>query len=59
MNALDFFPPLILSVGSSRCAANSTAQDHHQDDYNRPLNTIADPAPSPTAMPTQHQLHSF
>jgi hypothetical protein len=46
-------------VGPSRCAADSTARDYHQVVYNRPLNTIADPAPSPTAMPAQHQLHSF
>ena len=50
---------LISIVGPSRCAADSTDQDYHQVVYNRPLNTIADPAPSPTAMPAQHQLHSF
>jgi hypothetical protein len=47
------------SVGLSRCAADSTAQDYHQAVFIRPLNTIADPAPSSTAMPAQHQLHSF
>jgi hypothetical protein len=54
-----FCLPLKGSVGPSRCAADSTAQDYHQAFYNRSLNTIADPAPSPTAMPAQHQLHSF
>jgi hypothetical protein len=47
------------SAGPRRCAADSTAQDYHQAAYIRPLNTIADPSPSPTAMPAQHQLHSF
>jgi len=51
--------PLKDSVGSSRRAADSTAQDYHQAVFIRPLNTIADPAPSSTAMPDQHQLHSF
>ena len=45
------------SVGPSRCAADSTVQDYHQAVYTRPLNTIADPDPSPIAMPAQHQLH--
>jgi hypothetical protein len=53
------FLPLIWGVGPSRYAADSTAQDYHQAVYIRPLNTIADPALSPTAMPAQHQLHSF
>jgi hypothetical protein len=47
------------SVGPSRCAADSTAQDYHQAFYIRPLNTIADPALSPKAMPARHRLHSF
>ena len=51
--------PLRGSVGPSRCAADSTAQDYHQAVYIRVLNTIAEPAPSLTAMPAQHQLHSF
>jgi hypothetical protein len=46
-------------VGPSRCAADSTAQDYHQAAFIRPHNTIADPAPSPTALPAQHQLNSF
>jgi len=55
----DVPPPLNRSVGPSRCAADSTAQDFHQAVYIRPLNTIADPAPSPTALPAQQQIHSF
>ena len=51
--------PLRGSVGPSRCAADSTAQDYHQAFYIRPLNTIADPALSPRAMPARHRLHSF
>jgi hypothetical protein len=45
------------SVRPSRCAADSTVQDYHQAVFTRPLNTIADPAPSPIAMLAQHQLH--
>ena len=45
----DSSPASDLGVGLSRCAADSTAQDYHQAVYIRPLNTIADPAPSPTA----------
>jgi hypothetical protein len=48
-----------LGVGPSRCTADSTAQVCHQAVYTPSLNTIADPAPSPTGMPAQHQLHSF
>jgi hypothetical protein len=51
--------PVNMIVGPSRCAADSTAYDYHQAVFIRPLNTIADPAPSSTAMPAQHQLHSF
>ena len=40
--------PVNASVGPSRCAADSTAQDYHHAVYICPLNTIADPAPSPT-----------
>jgi len=56
---LRFLAASDLGVGPSRYAADSTAQDYHQAVFIRPLNTIADPAPSSTAMPDQHQLHSF
>jgi hypothetical protein len=46
---------VMAKVGRSRCAADSTAQDYHQAVFIRPLNTIADPDPSSTAMPAQHQ----
>jgi len=46
---------VMAKVGRSRCAADSTAQDYHQAVFIRPLNTIADPAPSSTAMPAQHK----
>jgi hypothetical protein len=47
----ELFPASDLGVGPSRCAADSTAQDYHRAVYICPLNTIADPAPIPTAMP--------
>jgi hypothetical protein len=48
-----------MSVGPICYAADLILQDYHQAVYIRPLNTIADPAPSPKAMPAQHQLHPF
>ena len=50
---------MMASVGPSRFPADSTVEDYHHAVYICPLNTIANPAPSPTAMPAQHQLHSI
>jgi hypothetical protein len=56
-NSIDGCGRVMMSVGPSRCAADSTAQDYHQAFKIRRHNIITGVAPSPTPMPAQYQLH--